>query len=237
MQEGSSVIADDDPAVAPLVDLARPSTTDVCLDYGTGVGRAAFALAPLVRRVEAVDDDPDVLREAERLGAELGLSAIAYQRADLRHLPYAGPVFDLVLCRMVLHRLLEPVAALREMSRVLLPGGRVIVYDAVVDEATDRYFNELARLRQPSHWRHYRLEEYAAMFREAGLRESGRAQVRRSVDLDAWAEAGLSPSGDLQLVSERLRSYPVPVQLAMDVAYSDRRAAFSYDVLVVRLEV
>jgi SAM-dependent methyltransferase len=230
------VIVDDDPAVAPLVDLARPSKTDVCLDYGTGVGRAAFALAPHVQRIEAVGTDPEVLREAERLAAELGLPAIVFQQADLRHLPFGGPVFDLVLCRMVLHGLLEPVAALREMRRVLLAGGRIVVYDAVVDETTDRYFNELARLREPTHWRHYRLEEYAAMFREAGLRETGRVQVRRSVDLDAWAETGLAPAGDLELISERLRSYPVPVQLAMDVAYADRRAAFSYDVLAVRLE-
>jgi SAM-dependent methyltransferase len=231
------VKTDGDPAVAPLVELAGLTADDVCLDYGTGVGHAAFAVAPFVRRVDAVDADEEVLREAARLGAELGLANVAYRRVDLDALPYTAPTFQLVLCRMVLHSRLQPVASLREMSRVLAPGGRIVIYEAVVDEATDRYFNELARLREPQHWRHYRAEEYASMFREAGLRETGRGEVRRSVDLDAWAEAGLSTAGDLQLISDRLRSYPVAVQLAMDVAYADRQATFSYDVLVVRLEV
>lgn len=230
------MIADDDPAVAPLVELASPVADDICLDYGSGVGHAAFALAPFVRRVEAVDDDAEVLREAERLGVELGLANVAYHLVDLKALPFTVPTFHLSLCRMVLHSLLEPVAALREMRRVLLPGGRIVVYEAVVDEVTDRYFNELARLREPQHWRHYRAEEYAEMFRQAGLRETGRLQVRRSADLDAWAEAGLSASSDLSLIRQRLRAYPVAVQLAMDVAYADRRASFSYDVLAVRLE-
>jgi SAM-dependent methyltransferase len=229
-------MANDDPAVAPLVELAKPMADDVCLDYGTGVGHAAFAVAPLVRRVEAVDEDQEVLHEAERLGAELGLGNVAYQRADLDALPYAVPAFHLVLCRMVLHSRLEPEAALREMKRVLLPGGRIVVYEATVDETTDRYFNELARLREPRHWRHYRAEEYREMFREAGLRETQCVSVRRSVDLDAWAEAGLSGVAGLHLVRSRLRAYPVPVQLAMDVAYADRRATFSYDVLAARLE-
>jgi len=231
------VSRDDDPTVGPIVELAAPAADDICLDYGTGVGRAAFAVASSVRHVEAVDSDAEMLREAERLGRELGLGNIEYRQADLLALPYVAPTFDLVMCRMVLHYMREPVAALREMKRVLTPGGRIVVYEALVGEVTDRYFIELARLREPKHWRHYRAEEYEELFRDAGLREVARVQVRRSVDLDAWAEAALSSADDLRIIRERLRSYPVAVQVAMDVAYADRTAAFSYDVLAVRLEV
>lgn len=225
-----------DAAVDPVVALAAPRETDVCLDYGCGVGQAACAVAPFVRRVEAVDDNPEVLHEAERLGAELGCQNVSFRRCDLLALPYSDGSFDLVLCRMVLHTAVEPLAPLAEMTRVLTPDGRLIVYDALVDESTDRYFNELARLREPGHWRHYRLEEYEELFRQAGLRETGRTILRESVDLDAWAEAGLATPGHLDLLRSRLRSYPLAAQLALDAAYADQRASFSFDVLVARLE-
>jgi SAM-dependent methyltransferase len=230
------LIGNDDPAVAPVVELAEPRRTDVCLDYGSGVGQAAFAVAPLVHRLEAVDDDGEILREAERLGAELGCDTITYRQCDLLALPFSPSSFDLVLCHLVLHRLVEPLAALRELHRVVRPGGRIVVFDAVVDESTDRYFNELARLREPRHWRHYRVEEYEELFRLAGLREIGRSVTRLSVDLDAWAEAGLASPDDLGVISSRLRSYPVAVQVALDVAYADQRASFSFDAMAVRLE-
>lgn len=230
------MIADGDPAVTPVVELAQPRRSDVCLDYGSGVGQAAFAIAPLVQQVEAVDDDGEMLREAERLGAELGCDTITYRQCDLLALPFSQSSFDLVLCQMVLHRLVEPLTALREVHRVLRPGGRAVVFDAVVDESTDRYFNELARLREPAHWRHYRVEEYEELFRLASLHETGRSVTRLSVDLDAWAEAGPASPDDLGVIQARLRSYPVAVQVALDAAYADQRASFSFDAMAVRLE-
>lgn len=234
--EAAVVTTHGDPAVSSILELAEPAVTDVCLDYGTGVGHAAFAVGPHVHRVEAVGEDGEVLREAERIGVELGLDNITFRQVDLLALPFSRPCFDLVLCRLVVHALREPVAALREMRRVLLPAGRVVVYDAVVDETTDRYLNELARLREPRHWRHYRIEEYEEMFRRAGLRETGRLVTRHSDDLDAWAEAGLAAPDDLDVIRARLRSYPVAAQVALDVAYADRCASFCFDGLAVRLE-
>jgi len=225
----------DDPLQA-LVELAAPEAHDVCLDFGAGVGRATFAVAPLVDRVEAVDSDAEVLSEAERLGKEVGADGVRYRRTDLSELPWDGPTFDLILCDMVLHRLLEPVRTLRELARVMRPDGRLIVVDVCVDEATDRYVNELARLREPAHWRHYRAEEYEHMFEEADLRATDTRVLRQSVDVDAWAEAGLAGRAGLELIGARLRSYPVNAQVALDVAYADRRASFSFDVTVVRLE-
>jgi SAM-dependent methyltransferase len=225
-----------DPELSPILDLAQPVSTDIALDCGCSAGRLAFSLAPQAGTVEAVDDDAEVLKEAERLAAELHVTGVVFRRADLYRLPYPAGRFTLAVAHRVLHRQADPAVILREMTRVLAAGGRIVIDEPMVDGVTDRHFNELARLREPGHWRYYGADEYEDLFRECGLRVAARRQVRYSVDLDYWIEAAQTLPRNAELLRERVRSLPVPVQAAMDVTFADRRVSFSYDVLVARLE-
>ena len=68
------------------------------------------------------------------------------------------------------------------------------------------------------------------------MRVTESRQVRRSVDQDYWIGAAQTPPRNADIIRERIRSLPVPVQAAMDVVFADRRVSFSYSVLVARLE-
>jgi SAM-dependent methyltransferase len=219
-----------------LVDLARPAAADAVLDYATGAGMAGFAVAPDVATVEAADEQPDLLEEGKRLAAELGLVNVAFTLVDLYALPYRDGAFDLVVCRNTFHLLPEPVAALTELQRVLAPQGRVVVMDPVVDDATDKALNELARLREPAHRRHYRREELVDIAARAGfaVRESG--ELRRTTDLDYWLQAAAVPPPKADLIRGRIKALPLDVQISMDVAFTDRATSFSYDIVGLRLE-
>jgi len=219
-----------------LVDLARPTSHDKVLDYATGAGMGGFTLAPEVATVEAADELPDLLEEGERLATELGLVNVAFTLVDLYALPYKDGEFTLVVCRNALHLLPEPVAALGELQRVLSPGGRIVVLDAVVDEATDRALNEVARLREPAHRRHYRAEELDEMVARAGLSIMQRGVVRRTIDLDYWLQAAAVSPPKAELIRGRFKALPVDVQAGLDVAFSDRLVSFSYDVVGLLLE-
>jgi SAM-dependent methyltransferase len=221
---------------APIVELAAPGPADAALDYGCGVGEVSFALAPLVGSLECADDDAEVLREAERLAAELRLDALSFRHVDLLALPYPAGRFSLVVARGALQRLVDVGAGLAEMARVLAPGGRLVLDEVLVDEITDRHLNELARLRESTHWRHYRQEEYEELFAAAGLRTTAERRVRRGVDLDYWIEAAQTPARNAEIIRRRAQTLPVDVQTALDVAYADRRVSLSFDVLVARLE-
>lgn len=225
-----------DQSVDAVVELARPSAHDAVLDYASGVGEAAFALAARVGSVDAVDEEPDVLDEGRRLGAELGLNNVTFALQDLYALPFDDHSFSLVVCRNAFHRLPEPVVALGEMSRVLSRGGRLIVYDAVVDETTDRAFNELARLRQPAHRRYHRRGELSQLVAEAGLRTVAEKSARITVDLDYWIQAAAVPAAKAELIRTRFRALPVDVQAGMDVAFADSLVSFSFDTLALRIE-
>jgi SAM-dependent methyltransferase len=219
-----------------LVDLARPVAGDAVLDYATGAGMAGFAVAPDVATVEAADELPDLLEEGKRLAAELGLVNVAFTLVDLYALPYRDGAFDLVVCRNAFHLLPEPGAALTELQRVLAPQGRVVVLDPVVDDATDKPLNELARLREPAHRRHYRREELERIAAGAGFAVRERRELRRTIDLDYWLQAAAVPPPKADLIRGRIKALPVDVQISMDVAFTDRAISFSYDIMGVRLE-
>jgi len=114
---------------------------------------------------------------------------ISFGLADLYTLPFEDGAFSLVVCRGAFHRLPEPVAALREMARVLSRGGRIVIVDTVVDEVTDTPLNDLARLREPSHRRLYRPEELGRFAARAGLAVTEQQMERRTIDLGYWLQA------------------------------------------------
>jgi ubiquinone/menaquinone biosynthesis C-methylase UbiE len=219
-----------------LAELARPTSHDTVLDYAAGAGMNGFTLAPEVRAVEAADEQPDLLDEGRRLAGELGLVNVAFTLVDLYALPFNDGYFSLVVCGDAFHLLPEPLAALHELARVTSGGGRIVLVEAVVDEVTDRAFNDLARLRQPAHRRHYLREELRGLADQAGLRVLAQSEARRTVDLDYWLQAAAVPPPKADLIRGRFKELPVDVQSRLDVAFADRIVSFSYDVLGLRLE-
>lgn len=99
------------------------------LEIGGGLcyaGALAKARAPQAW-VAATDISPLYLRRhAVAVGAMLESPADAYAAADAEALPFEDEQFDAVYSQVVLYRLPEPVRALREIRRVLAPGGRYL---------------------------------------------------------------------------------------------------------------
>lgn len=99
----------------------------VVADVGAGTGFVAAGLAPLVRQVEVVDGSAAMLAVArENLR---GFANIAFHEADGANLPFPDESLDAVFANMYLHHAVDPLAAVREMVRVLRPGGRLVITD------------------------------------------------------------------------------------------------------------
>lgn len=143
----------------------------VALDVATGGGHTAAAFAARVRRVIASDLAPEMLREARALAGELGRRNIAFVAADAECLPFSDAAFDRVTCRIAPHHFPDLRAALAEMVRVVRPGGLVGIIDSVApeDPALDAFINGVERVRDPTHVRSYRVEEWVSFLSEAGL--------------------------------------------------------------------
>jgi SAM-dependent methyltransferase len=110
---------------ARLAALLTLTGDERVLDVGTGAGAFALALAPLVREVVGVDVVPELLAEARTRAPQ----NVRLVEADGRNLPFEGGSFDLVCCARMLHHTNRPELVVAELSRVLRPGGTMLVVD------------------------------------------------------------------------------------------------------------
>jgi ubiquinone/menaquinone biosynthesis C-methylase UbiE len=96
-------------------------------DLGCGTGTVSAALAPFVARVVAVDGSAAMLQAAKK--RLQGVDNIDLRRGELESLPIDDARLDAATLMLVLHHVPEPERALAEASRVLKPGGRIVLVD------------------------------------------------------------------------------------------------------------
>jgi SAM-dependent methyltransferase len=114
-------------------DLIAVAPGESVLDLGCGPGELAMSLARRVGpngRVAGIDLSKALVAGARRKARRAGL-AIDYRVASVEALPFADASVDVVVSSLVMHHLAPEVLAraVREIRRVLKPGGRVFVID------------------------------------------------------------------------------------------------------------
>jgi ubiquinone/menaquinone biosynthesis C-methylase UbiE len=120
----------------PLITRARlqealsPSVGERILEIGPGTGyyslRVAERLGP-EGPLEILDIQHEMLAHTTRAARERGLENVVATEGDARSLPYEDGQFDAAYLVTVLGEIPDQQAAIRELARVVRPGGRVIV--------------------------------------------------------------------------------------------------------------
>lgn len=113
-------------AIVP-VDELRNLPYDRALELGCGTGFFLLNLiqAGVARRGSVTDLSPGMVKVAVRNGESLGLD-IDGRVADAEGIPYDDNTFDLVVGHAVLHHIPDVEKSLREVVRILKPGGRFV---------------------------------------------------------------------------------------------------------------
>jgi ubiquinone/menaquinone biosynthesis C-methylase UbiE len=133
------------------------------VDVGTGTGILAGELARLGLSVIAVDHSPRMLDAARTKLAELEIDSVELRAGEASALPIDDSSLDAAFAHMVLHYLPSPADAIREMARVVRPGGVVIAVDFV------RHEHEWMREELGVAWLGFDESEIRAWFSAAGL--------------------------------------------------------------------
>jgi len=101
------------------------------LDVGSGAGDVAFLAAELVGpsgQVVGVDRSPDALALARSRAKEQSLANVTFLEGELSAMAF-GQLFDAAIGRYVLCFQPDPAASLREISRLVRPGGIVLFHE------------------------------------------------------------------------------------------------------------
>jgi ubiquinone/menaquinone biosynthesis C-methylase UbiE len=141
-----------------------PAEWDVA-DLGCGTGQTAAALAPHVKAVVGVDQSPAMLRAARK--RTQGLANVELRQGSLEALPLDDTSVDAALLVLALTYLADPQRALRESSRILRPGGRLVIVDLLRHDR-EEFQRQMGQARPG-----FAPEALAAMLHEAGLVQGG----------------------------------------------------------------
>lgn len=183
------------PDLDAMLAAAAPGGSERVLDAGCGAGHTALAFAPRVAEVVALDLTEQMLDQARRLAAERGLTNITFQLGDVERLPFPDAAFDLVTSRYNAHHYPHPGVALREIARVLRPGGALLVVDVLApdDPAADTVLNAIEVLRDPSHVRDYSGQQWLEMIARAGLEPELLGIWSLRLDFTSWVQRMHTP--------------------------------------------
>jgi ubiquinone/menaquinone biosynthesis C-methylase UbiE len=148
-----------------------------------------------------------------------GAANVSFVAGDATALPFGDGAFDVVTCRTAAHHFPDVSAFVRQIHRVLRPGGSLLLQDILGhdDAAANAFILEVERRRDPSHVRSYRRAEWKAFLRAAGLTVMEEHLIWKIREWDEW-------TGRMRMTPDARRDLEAFVRGAPEAC----RAAFDF---------
>lgn len=174
----------DDPALgAFVVEKLAPRPTDRLLDVACGTGLVSKTFKGRVAHITGVDITRAM---ADQAAAHID----AFVESPAESLPFADGSFDLVVCRQGT-QFMRDAEAVREMLRVLRPGGRVaLVHLCAYGEADKAEYFEILRLRNEARRNFYLRADLERLLRQGGASAVVVHDWISVEDVDVWSDTG-----------------------------------------------
>ncbi|WP_130835812.1 class I SAM-dependent methyltransferase [[Erwinia] mediterraneensis] len=178
-----------------LADWLHDDAEASVLDVGCGAGHVSFLAAGKVAQVTAYDLSDKMLTVVREAAAARGLTNITTCQGYAEKLPFADASFDVVISRYSAHHWHDVGLALREIRRVLKPGGRFILMDiaSTGQPVRDIWLQTTEMLRDPSHVHNYSQGEWLCMVNECGMQVTALIPDRLRLEYSSWVERMNTP--------------------------------------------
>lgn len=194
------------------------------LDVGCGIGGASRCLAvEFGCQVTGIDLCEEYCQVASSLAKRVGLeSCVSYQHGNALDLPFADSSFDLLWTQHAAMNIVDKAGLYAEMWRVLMPGGRLAIYDVLAGEGGPVHFPvpwarqpEISFLISPQQLRDQleaagfeilswqdRTEQGRSWFRRMGAKIAKDGLVRPGIQLLLGEEFGLMAKNQVRNLEE-----------------------------------
>ena len=148
--------------VAKLID-----PYDEVLECACGTGAISVSIAGKCRKLVATDYSEGMLKQAEAKCR--GYYNVTFETADITDLPYKDGRFDKAVAGNVIHLIPNPEKALRELERVVKPGGKIIIPTYINDSTeSSRFAVRFIELLGADFKRQFDPESYRKFFEDLG---------------------------------------------------------------------
>lgn len=205
------------------------------LDLGCGAGHVSFQVAEVAAEVVAFDLSSQMLEVVANTAAERGLSNIRTEQGAAEKLPFEDGSFDAVFSRFSAHHWQDVGLALRDVRRVLKPGGVAAFIDVTAPELPllDSFLQSVEMLRDTSHVRDYSVGEWTRLTGEAGLTFTSASRQRLRLEFRSWVERMRTPQVMQQAIRQLQSDVGDEVRSYFEIAAD---GSFTTDMLVLWVE-
>jgi ubiquinone/menaquinone biosynthesis C-methylase UbiE len=186
-----------------LVGWGRTRGASRVLDVATGGGHTALAFSAFTPTVVSADLTPSMLEAArDFIGSKAATSNVRFLASDVEALPFRDTSYGVVTCRLAAHHFPAILPALKEIARVLRPGGSLLVEDILGhdDRELGAFILEVERRRDPSHVRALTRREWEAFLKAAGMTVIDEGTLSKSRPWEEWtARMRMTPEAKADL--------------------------------------
>ncbi|MCR5405245.1 MAG: class I SAM-dependent methyltransferase [Lachnospiraceae bacterium] len=148
-----------------VAEFIEPS--DEVLECACGTGAISIYIAPKCKKLIVTDFAPGMLRQAAKKCRKY--SNVVFKKADITNIKCKDERFDKVVAGNVIHLLPEPEKALRELERVVKPGGKIIIPTYInMSKGTGKAAVKMIAFLGADFKRQFDLDSYKKFFEDKG---------------------------------------------------------------------
>ncbi len=131
-------------------------------DIGAGTGFVTEGLIQRGTKVIAIDRSEEMLKQMKEKFKDC--DSIEYRQGEAKNLPIGNDTVDYAMANMYLHHVEEPLVAIKEMVRILKPGGKLVITDL------DRHTFDFLKTEHHDRWMGFRREDIEYWLVKSGLK-------------------------------------------------------------------
>lgn len=140
---------------------------DKLLDIGAGTCSFTIELYGKVKNIDiyAFDISPEMIEKAKTNVKNAGINNISFFLGNAEEMEFEDDFFDAAFMRLTIHHFEFPDLILNEIKRILRPGGRIILMEALNfdDRRAEEFYDAVNEIREPSLYKFYSGSEFQNM--------------------------------------------------------------------------
>jgi ubiquinone/menaquinone biosynthesis C-methylase UbiE len=215
-----------------MFELTGINENDTVLDIACGPGLVTAAFASRAKHATGIDITPAMIEKARQIQKEKGLTNLSWKIGDVTKLPFSDESFSMVITRYSFHHFVDQAKVLEEMNRVCKKGGTLMVVDvALPPEKRDAYDN-LEKLRDPSHTRAFTLHEMLDMAMKLNLTDIKTEWYKLEMELEKQLEASFPNPGDDKKIRNLVKDDIGKNNLGIGAHWAGDEIQFAYPTLI-----
>jgi len=219
-------------SIDTIIDMSEVSKEHTVLDLACGTGIVSCEFAKHAKSVIGLDITQEMLDEAIKKQKIENLTNIEFKIGDVEKSPYRDESFDIIFTRYSFHHFLDTKKVFDEMVRVCKNGGKIIIVDVALKKQFAKAYNQMEKLRDPSHSKALTTDEFNTLFSNEKLGNHKQSFYSVDLELDNQLKASFPNDGDEQKIREIFQNDLEQNLLGLNTHLKDNKIHFSYPITI-----